>query len=132
MIAIERALISPLVPTRMAMGLAQRARPSCARIVAFELVVESLQIGLDWLAPRCEYPSCTSLCSGPAVRRILSPRYVGARRRIWNFAGRSHEHGLKKNRGGHGAEERKSHHLAHARCARISREPEAPKGGRCC
>jgi hypothetical protein len=41
-IAIERGLMRPPVPTRMAMGLAQRARPSCARIVAFELVVESL------------------------------------------------------------------------------------------
>jgi hypothetical protein len=57
--------MSPPVPTRMAMGLAQRARPSCARIVAFELVVESLQIGLDWLGPGYEYPFCTSLCSGP-------------------------------------------------------------------
>jgi hypothetical protein len=67
----------------------------------------------------------------PAAGQILGPRCVGARRRIGNFAGRSHEHRLKKNRGGHGAEERKGHHLAHARCARISREPKAPKGCRC-
>ena len=65
-----------------------------------------------------------------SVGQILSPRCLGARRRIANFAGRSHEHRLKKNRGGHGTEERKGHH-GHARCARISREPKAPKGCRC-
>jgi hypothetical protein len=51
MIAIERALVSPLVSTRIAAGLAQRARPSCARIAPSN----SLLIGLDRLAPKYEY-----------------------------------------------------------------------------
>jgi hypothetical protein len=66
-----------------------------------------------------------------SVGQILSPRRLGARRRIGNFAWRSHEHRLKRTRGGHGTEKRKCHHLAHTRCARISREPKALKGCRC-